>query len=163
MANAMARKFTVAVMVLLSVILMAPSAVEAQDGILSGILGGGLFNIGGTVFCTLNGGMGVNGTNTPVFANALVQLKCGAGNIIGAATTNANGVFTILLNPLQFVLSSLLSDCKLVVPTPLSTCNSSLPAIGGLVSLLQSVGSILIGLLRVERFIPSGFNFFELI
>lgn len=96
-------------------------------------------------------------------ADTVVQLKCGAGNTIATATTNANGVFTILLNPLQFVMSSLLNDCKLVVPTPLSTCNSSLPAIGGLVSLLQSIGSILIGLLKVERFIPLGFNFFSLI
>lgn len=69
MAKAMPQKFTVAVMVLLFVTLMAPSAVEAQDGILSSILGGGLLNIGGTIFCTLNGGMGVNGTATPVFAS----------------------------------------------------------------------------------------------
>lgn len=69
MAKAMAQKFTVAVMILLFVTLMAPPAVEAQDGILSNILGGGLLSIGGRIFCTLNGDIGVNGTATPVFSS----------------------------------------------------------------------------------------------
>ncbi|KAK1380278.1 phylloplanin-like [Heracleum sosnowskyi] len=159
----MAQKSTVAVIVLLLVTLVAPPAVEAQDGILSNILRRGLLNIGGTIYCTLNGAIGVNGTATPVFSNALVQLQCGSGNIVAAATTNANGVFSILLNPLQFVLSTLLQNCKLVVPTPLSTCNSALPDVGGLVSLLRSIGRIVVGLLRIDRLIPAGFGFFSVL
>ncbi|KAH7573556.1 hypothetical protein JRO89_XS03G0170800 [Xanthoceras sorbifolium] len=81
----------------------APIA-EAQLGLVSGLLG--LIRIQGTVFCTPNGNMDANGTATPVFPNALVQLQCGAGNVVSSATTNG-----------------------LAVNTPLSNCNSKLPAV----------------------------------
>lgn len=93
-------------------------------------------------------------------ADALVQLKCGSGTIVATATTNDNGVFSILMDPLKFLQSTLLQNCKLVVPTPLSTCNSSLPDVGGLVSLLRSVGRIIVGLLGIDRLVPAGFGFF---
>lgn len=47
----------------------APIA-EAQFGLIGGILG--LIRIQGTVFCTANGNMGVNGTATPAFPSMLM-------------------------------------------------------------------------------------------
>lgn len=43
----------------------APLMVEAQLGIIGSLLG--LIRIQGTVFCTANGNIGINGTATPVF------------------------------------------------------------------------------------------------
>ncbi|KAM7485069.1 hypothetical protein LguiA_001078 [Lonicera macranthoides] len=136
---------------------MGASLVQGQLGIVSGLLG--LIRIQGTVYCTANGNVGVNGTSTPVFPNALVQLRCGNGNVVSSVTTNNSGLFSILLDPLQFVLSSVLSNCNIVVNTPLSSCNSSLPSIGGLLSPLQLIGNTLVGLLSIVNLIPSGFQF----
>ncbi|KAL9410292.1 hypothetical protein AB3S75_044122 [Citrus x aurantiifolia] len=133
----------------------APIA-EAQFGLIGGILR--LIRIQGTVFCTANGNMGVNGTATPAFPNALVQLQWN-GNVVSSATTNASGIFSIALDPLQYVLSSLLTNCSLVVNTPLASCNAKLPAAGGLVSSLQFIGNTLLGLLNVANIIPAGFQF----
>ncbi|CAK9138975.1 unnamed protein product [Ilex paraguariensis] len=136
---------------------MAAPIAEAQLGLISGLLG--LIRIQGTVFCTANGNMGVNGTATPIFPNALVQLRCGNGNVVSTSTTNGSGIFSILLDPIQFLLSSLLSSCNLVVNTPLASCNASLPSIGGLLSPLQFIGNTLAGLLNVANIIPAGFQF----
>ncbi|KAA8548927.1 hypothetical protein F0562_000611 [Nyssa sinensis] len=144
-------------LVLLLVAAMATPIAEAQLGLISGLLG--LIRVQGTLFCTVNGNMGVNGTATPVFPNALVQLQCGAGNVVSSATTNGSGIFSIVLDPLQYVLSSLLSNCSLVVNTPLSSCNASLPSVGGLLSSLQFIGNTLLGLLNVANIIPAGFQF----
>ncbi|XP_059630441.1 phylloplanin-like [Cornus florida] len=141
---------------LLVATIAAPIA-NAQLGLIGSLLG--LIRVQGTLFCTLNGAMGVNGTATPVFPNALVQMQCGAGNVVASATTNGAGLFSILLDPLQFVLSSLLTNCKLVVNTPLSTCNVSLPSVGGLQSALQLVGNTVQGLLSIANVIPAGFQF----
>ncbi|XP_024046715.1 LOW QUALITY PROTEIN: phylloplanin [Citrus clementina] len=123
----------------------APIA-EAQFGLIGGILG--LIRIQGTVFCTANGNMGVNGTATPAFPNALVQLQWN-GKVVSSATTNASEIFSIVLDPLQLVLSSLLTNCSLVVNTPLASCNAKPPAAGGLVSSLQFNANT----------IPAGFQF----
>ncbi|KAG9443827.1 hypothetical protein H6P81_015167 [Aristolochia fimbriata] len=147
-------------LVLLLVILSVTSPpAEAQLG---GLLG--LIRVSGTVFCTANGNMGVNGTSTPVFANAQVQLQCGATKqVVSSTTTDFNGVFSILLDPVTSLLSSLLSDCKLVVATPLSTCNASLPVGGILQSPLQFLGKTLQGLLSVLNVAPGGFSFLPLL
>lgn len=71
----------------------------AGAGLISGLLV--LIRIQATLFCTPNGNIGANGTSTPVFPNALVQLQCGVGNVVSSATTNGSGVFSILLDPLQ--------------------------------------------------------------
>ncbi|XP_038976449.1 phylloplanin-like [Phoenix dactylifera] len=96
---------------------------------------------------------------TPVFPNALVQLQCG-GSVVSSATTNDDGVFTMTLNLLTTLLSTLLSGCNLVVDTPLSNCDASLPSGGILQSALQLltgglVGGILGGVINI---IPAGFN-----
>ncbi|KAK6265379.1 hypothetical protein QUC31_016216 [Theobroma cacao] len=153
----MALKTLMYVCLLVAAMALAAPMAEAQlGGLISGLLG--LIRIQGTVFCTMDGNMGVNGTATPVFPNALVQLQCGAGNVVSSATTNGSGVFSILLDPLQFLLPSLLNNCNLAVKTPLSNCNAALPSIGGLISSLQSLGSTLVGLLNIINIVPAGFR-----
>lgn len=90
-------------------------------------------------------------------SDALVQLQCN-GNVVSSATTNASGV-SIVLDPLQYVLSSLLTNCSLVVSTPLANCNAKLPAAGGLIVSLQFIGNTLLGLLNAANTIPAGFQF----
>ncbi|KAK6254485.1 hypothetical protein QQP08_014032 [Theobroma cacao] len=153
----MALKTLMYVCLLVAAMALAAPMAEAQlGGLISGLLG--LIRIQGTVFCTMDGNMGVNGTATPVFPNALVQLQCGAGNVVSSATTNGSGVFSILLDPLQFLLPSLLNNCNLAVKTPLSNCNATLPSVGGLISSLQSLGSTLVGLLNIINIVPAGFR-----
>ncbi|OWM74064.1 phylloplanin-like [Punica granatum] len=127
---------------------------EAQ---LSGPIGSllGLFRIDGILFCSLDGTS--NGTTTPIFHDAKVQLRCG-GAVISTSVTNASGAFSFMLNPLQFLLSYVLDNCRLTVTTPLSTCNAALPSVGQLVSQLQSVGSTVVGLLNVTQLVPGGFR-----
>ncbi|XP_038903470.1 phylloplanin-like [Benincasa hispida] len=135
----------------------APLMVEAQLGIVGSLLG--LIRIQGTVFCTANGNIGINGTATPIFPNASVQLQCGNGNIVSTTTTNNMGVFSILLNPLQFLLSLITSSCSTVVNTPLSNCNVTLPSTGVLLSRLGFVGQTMEGILNILNVAPNGFEF----
>ncbi|XP_047945099.1 phylloplanin-like [Salvia hispanica] len=133
---------------------------QAQLVGLGGLLGPnfGLLRIQGVLFCTSNGNVGVNATATPVFPNALVQLQCG-GNVVSTATTDGSGVFSILMDPVNLLLSTLLSGCRLAVNTPLASCNASLPSVGGLVSNLQFIGNTVTGLMNVANLIPTGFQF----
>ncbi|CAL9103060.1 unnamed protein product, partial [Musa acuminata var. zebrina] len=96
---------------------------------------------------------------TPVFPNATVLLQCGS-NVISSAITNSNGVFTMLVNPVDSLLT-LLNSCKLVIPTPLSTCNTSLPSTGILQSSLQLLSRGLLGgiLGGILNFVPTLFTF----
>ncbi|XP_075086471.1 phylloplanin-like [Nicotiana tabacum] len=117
--------------------------------------------IGGVVFCSVNGNLDViNGLPTQVFPNASVQLQCGARNVVSITTTNGSGVFSLVLDPLVNTLPLLLSNCSLVVATPLSTCNASLPAEGLLQSPLQLVNTIIgsIGLRPSVILGPTGFR-----
>ncbi|KAK3189583.1 hypothetical protein Dsin_029144 [Dipteronia sinensis] len=78
--------------------------------------------------------------------DALVQLPCGAGNVVSIAITNRSGVFSnIAVFPLNLNLSSLLSNCNLVVNMPLSNCNSTLPSVGRRQLPLQFIGNTLLG------------------
>ncbi|KAM3707758.1 phylloplanin-like [Castanea sativa] len=138
----------------ISLMVAALAVPIAGAGLISGLLG--LINIQGTLFCSLNGS--ANATATPVFPNALVQLQCGAGNVAASATTNSAGIFSIPLNPLQVLLQTLLSNCNLVVNTPLSSCNANLPSVESLASPLQYVGNTVLGLLNVANIIPAGFK-----
>ncbi|RWR94182.1 Pollen Ole e 1 allergen/extensin [Cinnamomum micranthum f. kanehirae] len=139
---------------LLLVVMVAAPAV-AQLG-LGNLLG--LINIQGTLFCTGNGNANSSSVSTPVFPNAVVQLQCGnTGTVVSSTTTNSAGVFKILLDPLTMLLSSLLSDCKLVVNTPLTNCNSVLP-IGILQSPLQFLGRTLLGVLGIVNIGAAGFS-----
>ncbi|XP_016466211.1 phylloplanin-like [Nicotiana tabacum] len=116
--------------------------------------------IGGVVFCSVNSNLDViNGLTTQVFPNASVQLQCGAGNVISSTTTNGSGVFSLVLDPLINTLPLLLSNCSLVVLTPLSTCNASLTSVGLLQSPLQLVNTIIgsLGLRPSVNLGPTGF------
>ncbi|EFH59276.1 hypothetical protein ARALYDRAFT_318437 [Arabidopsis lyrata subsp. lyrata] len=133
--------------------------VGGLGGLVGALVGGilNLVNINGVVFCSLNGAL--NGTSTPAFANAGVQLQCGRQNrVVSTATTNAAGLFTLPTDTIQMLLSTLLSDCRVVVTTPLSTCNANLPSVGNLVSRLAMIGNSLTGLLNIISIIPAGFG-----
>ncbi|PHT60021.1 Phylloplanin [Capsicum baccatum] len=65
---------------------------------------------------------------------------CEAGNVVSSTTTDGSGVFSLILDPITNILSSLLSNCSLAVTTPLSTCNASSPSVGVLQSRRQLVG-----------------------
>ncbi|KAF9619968.1 hypothetical protein IFM89_010584 [Coptis chinensis] len=143
----------------LLVVGLATPLAKAQLG--AGLIGSllGLIRIQGTVFCTTNGNISDNGSATPVFPNALVQLQCGTGNVVAASgRTNSLGIFSILLDPLHFLLSPLLNNCKLVVNTPLSTCNSAMGVDGILSSPLQLIENTVSGLLTIINIIPLRFN-----
>ncbi|XP_031277132.1 uncharacterized protein LOC116135562 [Pistacia vera] len=133
---------------------LAPMA-EAQLGIIGGLLN--LIHIQGTVYCPANGNIGVNGTATPVFQNAGVQLKCG-GNVVSTAKTNGAGIFSIVLDPLQYLLSTLVANCSLEVNTPLESCGAKLPEVGTLLSPLLSIGNTLLGFLNIANLVPAGFQ-----
>nr|VDC77323.1 unnamed protein product [Brassica rapa] len=121
-------------------------------GVLGGILG--LINIQGVLRCSANGNV-----SAPAFVNAGVQLQCGGqNNVVSTSTTNAAGLFSMLVNPIQLVLSTLLSDCQVAVTTPLSTCNAALPTGQLLSSSLAMVGETVSGLLRVANLRPTGFT-----
>lgn len=103
---------------------------------------------------------------TVLFADAGVQLQCGS-SVVKTATTNSNGVFSMQVSFITSLLSTLLSDCRLVVTTPLSTCGLSLPTSGLLQSALQllnggGAGGLFGGILgTITNIVPSGFTLFN--
>ncbi|CAL9038174.1 unnamed protein product [Musa banksii] len=98
----------------------------------------------GTVPCST---ATVAAKSMPAFPNATVQVQCGS-SVIASTTTNSNGAFAMLLSEQTSTVSDLLSSCKLVIPTPVSTCDASLRATGKLQSPLQLLsGTGLDGLL----------------
>ncbi|XP_059428419.1 phylloplanin-like [Corylus avellana] len=116
----------------------------------------GFIRIDGTVFCSINGSIGANGA---VFPNAIVQLRCGARNVVSTITNRSGVFFMVVLDPLQVTVPFALTNCSLVVATPLSTCNASLANLGGtLQSPLQLNGTIVFGRLRLTTLIPRGFQ-----
>ncbi|CAN4106236.1 unnamed protein product [Withania somnifera] len=137
--------------------LVANPVAVAQLGPLNGLLD--LIHLDGVLYCSLNGKSDViNGISTPIFPNASIQLMCGAGNVVSSTTTNGLGVFSLVLDPIQNILSSLPSNRNLVVTTPLSTCNATLPSVGVLRSPLQLVGKTLVGVLYVVNLSAVGFK-----
>ncbi|KAE9453229.1 hypothetical protein C3L33_14859, partial [Rhododendron williamsianum] len=183
----MAFKSSSLLFVSLMVVAMAAAPMaEAQLGLVSGLLG--LIKIDGLVRCSVNasttkapafpsgratappasvlqtGNYYSSDCDTNVqylSCRCLVQLQCGSGNVVSSATTNGAGLFSIVLDPLQFLLSTLLTGCNLVVKTPLSTCDATLPGVGGLISSLQLIGNTLLGLLNIANIVPSGLIFFK--
>ncbi|KAL8255877.1 hypothetical protein R6Q59_030944 [Mikania micrantha] len=139
----MAMKY-ISLIIVLVVVLVTPQA-EAQQ-IIPPIGVTTVLNVTGVIGCSLNGSI----NSAPPFQNALVEVTCG-GIVIASNTTNQSGTFTIfLLNPVGTILSSLLSGaCKIVVDTPLATCNATLPSTGTLEAPLQIVGNIVDGLLTI--------------
>ncbi|KAJ0594585.1 putative phylloplanin [Helianthus annuus] len=92
-----------------------------------------------------------------MLTDALVELSCG-GNVIASAVTNAQGVFNITVNPLRVTLNNLLSSCRIIVATPLSNCNATLPTAGTLQSALQVAGTFIRGILNNVNLVPIRFR-----
>ncbi|KAM0030346.1 putative phylloplanin [Helianthus debilis subsp. tardiflorus] len=144
---------------ILAVVLVATQAQAL--GIIPNVNVGTLVNINGTVSCSVNAS--VSGTTpAPPFANATVALSCG-GRVIATTMTNNMGMLNIrvMLNQLlPITLSSITSSCRLVVLTPLLTCNATLPN-GNLEAPLRFVNSTVInttsGLINFLNFL--GLNF----
>ncbi|KAI4345401.1 hypothetical protein L6164_012529 [Bauhinia variegata] len=126
------------------------------QGMIGDILG--MILIKGNVECSESGNVTRDGTPAPPFPNADVQLQCG-GKMVSNTTTDDAGDFEIRLDPLQFITYSLLTGCQLVVTSPLSHCDATLPPVGGLVSTLQLMSSTVIGDLQIANLVPSGFLF----
>ncbi|KAM0948516.1 putative phylloplanin [Dioscorea sansibarensis] len=138
-------------MILLAAIMVVGVAIPAAECQLLGLI-----RINGTVPCGVN--IPTSTAITSVFPNAAVQLQYG-GTVLSSTTTDSAGVFTMFLNPVSTLLSSLLSNCNLVVNTPLSTCNSALPLGGILQSPLQLLTGTIPGLLGgITDIIPGGFS-----
>ncbi|KAM0015209.1 putative phylloplanin [Helianthus debilis subsp. tardiflorus] len=97
-------------------------------------------NVNGILSCSVN--VTVNATNPlPPFPGATVQLVCG-GIVVASNTTNASGAFSIAVNQVIGFLTNILSSCIVRVPTPLSTCNATLPSNGTLQAPLLTLGTI---------------------
>nr|XP_043627041.1 phylloplanin-like [Erigeron canadensis]XP_043627053.1 phylloplanin-like [Erigeron canadensis]XP_043627055.1 phylloplanin-like [Erigeron canadensis] len=89
-----------------------------------------VIRINETVFCSLNASIVVN-TTTPMlpFPNATIQLTISGTPILPTTTTNLQGRFNLgLIQSRHTSLPNLQSpNAKVVVTTPLSVYNSSLP------------------------------------
>ncbi|KAL8263691.1 hypothetical protein R6Q59_021821 [Mikania micrantha] len=135
----MAMKY-ISLIIVLVVVLVTPQAEAQQLVSPSGLTT--MLHVSGDVGCSLDGSI----NPAPPFPNALVNLVCG-GSVIASNTTNQSGAFTILLTVLQTTITDLSSGaCKIVVDTPLATCNASLPSTGTLEAPLQIVENIVNGL-----------------
>lgn len=90
-----------------------------------------------------------------VFVDATVLLLCGPANTtVASVTTNSVGAFSILLDPLSFSVPQILAGCRLVVTTPLASCNATLSPTGILTSALRFVSTTLAGLLPIINIVP---------
>ncbi|KAD6454296.1 hypothetical protein R6Q59_016086 [Mikania micrantha] len=143
----------ISLIIVLVVVLVTPQA-EAQllpptppIGLIT------VLNVTGVIGCSLNGSI----NTAPPFQNALVNLTCGS-TVVASNTTNMSGTFVITLSNLApSIVSALLSGgCKVVVDTPLATCNASLPLTGILQAPLQIVGNTVNGTVNLITVIVNG-------
>ncbi|XP_006406765.2 phylloplanin [Eutrema salsugineum] len=149
-------------LILMCLIVVSPMA-KAQIGGLGGL--GGLLgllnviNIQGLVRCSISGTVSTsNATSVPPFPNAGIVLRC-AGQNVSITTTNAAGIFSLPTTQLLNVLPTLLSGgCNILVTTPLSTCNASLPTSGSLTAPLNIVGSNFAGGLNIIEIVSGLFS-----
>ncbi|XP_011089205.1 phylloplanin-like [Sesamum indicum] len=131
------------------------SVAEAQNTV-------GIVHVNGTLYCTADGSPGPNETATPVFSNAAVQVACSNDVVFNSpsnATSNGNGVYLVVLlpRPSPSIVASVVSNCRLFVRTPLSTCNPSLPS-AALVSSLRFVRSVQVGFAWITYMVATGFT-----
>lgn len=95
-----------------------------------------------------------------MFADATVELRCGAGNgtLVASVRTNNSGMFSILLNRLSInIITQLLSgQCRVVVATPIVGCNATVPT--GISSPVVFVENIISGLFTFLNFILGEFT-----
>ncbi|XP_037474713.1 phylloplanin-like [Triticum dicoccoides] len=86
--------------------------------------------ISGVVPCSA--GNSINVAAVPPFPNAAVQMVCGR-DVMASATADRSGTYTMNMGPAtSSLLAPLLGNqCKVVVVTPLATCNASLASVTG--------------------------------
>ncbi|KAL3620205.1 hypothetical protein CASFOL_035117 [Castilleja foliolosa] len=139
-------------------LIMATSIAEAQQNPPSRLIG--IIHVNGTLYCSSNGNSSVSGDPTPVFPNAIIQVACTEDVIANApanATTNSNGTYRVVLIPRpNATISSIVSNCRVFVLTPLSSCNPTLPS-AGLVSGLRFVRTVP-GIFNLTYMVASGFT-----
>ncbi|KAL0389969.1 UNVERIFIED_CONTAM: hypothetical protein Scaly_0354000 [Sesamum calycinum] len=76
----------------------------------------------------VNLGSSVNGSRT--LFDATLQVACSA-DVVGNAPSNTDGTYRVVLIPRHnATVGSIVSNCRLFVLTPLSTCNPTLPSAG---------------------------------
>ncbi|KAL0414752.1 UNVERIFIED_CONTAM: hypothetical protein Sradi_1676900 [Sesamum radiatum] len=154
-------------LVLVSLLVAAVAAPMAQAQITASTHGPtfGVVHADISLYCTPDGNIGPLGEATPPFPNAMVQLQCGDGTIVATATTNSFGIAYLHSGPIPLFpfFPQLESDCKLIVNTTLSTCNSSLPSTGCLQSALAFIETFAFGSFIVSCFKATGFTFFPLL
>ncbi|KAF8095446.1 hypothetical protein N665_0332s0028 [Sinapis alba] len=153
-------------LILMCLIVVSPIANAQLGGLggiggLGGLLGGltSIFNIQGLLMCSITGTVSTNNaTSVPPFPNAGIVLQC-AGQNVSSTTTNANGVFSIPTLGALFSPSTLLnSGCRIIVTTPLTACNVSLPAAGLLMAPLSLVGTAAGDGLNIFSLVPGLFS-----
>ncbi|KAI3450737.1 hypothetical protein Pfo_007402 [Paulownia fortunei] len=138
-------------LIFLFVAIMAISIAEAQSPV-------GIVHVNGTLYCTANGSPGANGNATPVFPSKLLARQMLVANAPANATTNAGGVYRVVLIPRpNATVDSIVSNCRLSVLTPLSNCNPTLPS-AGLVSNLRFVRTVPVSFLRITYMVAAGFT-----
>ncbi|PIN20719.1 hypothetical protein CDL12_06571 [Handroanthus impetiginosus] len=141
-------------LIFLFIAIVTISFAEAQSSV-------GIVHVNGTLYCTANGSPGANGNATTVFPNATLQVACSADVVANApanATATTNGEYRVVLIPRpNATVDSIVSNCRLFVLTPLSTCNSALPS-ASLVSNLRFVRTVFISFLRLTYMVAVGFT-----
>ncbi|CAA0841320.1 Pollen Ole e 1 allergen and extensin family protein [Striga hermonthica] len=151
---------TKAILIFLFVTIISTSTTEAQAQPPSRLIG--IIHVNGTLYCSTNGAnnSGGNGNTTPFFPNATVQVACTVDVIANSpenATTDGNGAYRVVLIPRpNATISSIVSDCRVFVLTPLSSCNRALPS-SGLVSGLQFVRTVPNLFWYITYMVASGF------
>ncbi|XP_074382295.1 phylloplanin-like [Apium graveolens] len=136
-------------LVLISAFTAAPSSVEAQS-----LLPTGIIIASGIVSCVINTTLPMNGTMPPPFPNASVELRCGITTLANT-TTNAQGGFTLIVRSVLSLLTDILSgQCRVVVTTPLSNCNAALPSVGNLEATVTGIVSSLSNGVSIASLLP---------
>ncbi|KAK4409098.1 hypothetical protein Sango_0490800 [Sesamum angolense] len=104
----------------------------------------------------INLGSSVNGSRT--LLDATLQVACSAdvvGNAPSNTTSNTDGSYRVVLIPRpNATVGSIVSNCRLFVLSPLSTCNPTLPS-AGLVSDLIFVRIVPSGFLRIAYLVAA--------
>ncbi|XP_056844611.1 phylloplanin-like [Raphanus sativus] len=155
-------------LILMCLIVVSPIANAQLGGLggLGGLLGGllgsitSIFNIQGLLRCSVTGTVSTNNVTSvpPPFPNAGIVLQC-AGQNVSSTTTNANGVFSLPTMGTIFSPSTLLnSGCRIIVTTPLTSCNASLPAGGLLMAPLALLGATSSNGLSILDLVPGLFS-----
>ncbi|GER33205.1 pollen Ole e 1 allergen and extensin family protein [Striga asiatica] len=150
----MAIIITKTILIFLFVTIISTSTIEAQANPPSRLIG--IIHVNGTLYCSTNGA----NNSSPFFPNATVQVACTVDVIANSPsnmTTDSNGAYRVVLIPRpNATISSIVSNCRVFVLTPLSSCNRAMPS-NGLVSGLQFVRTVPNLFWYITYMVASGF------